>query len=175
MKAIFVHNFDEEHQDPDCEHVQTIISSMKSLHADGKVRFILFQLEKVACLHLQGYFELKARTKWNTVFGWFPPGVHIEKAKGNAEQNKAYASKDESAIKGTYWEAGSPLNQGERTDLQALHQEVKNGARLEDVLLSDTVHIISTPGGTCWAPFAICLVCGDHICECNCVRNILFS
>jgi len=43
--------------------------------------------------HLQGYFHLKARMGFRALKQIFP-SIHIEKAKGNAEQNKKYCSKE---------------------------------------------------------------------------------
>jgi len=43
--------------------------------------------------HLQGYFHLKDRIGFKRLKQLFP-SIHIEKAKGNAEQNKIYCSKE---------------------------------------------------------------------------------
>lgn len=54
---------------------------------------------------------------------------HLEVAKGNAQQNKAYCEKD-----GEFTEIGNlPQKQGTRTDLAQLSEMVKNGATDEEI------------------------------------------
>jgi len=44
--------------------------------------------------HLQGYIHLKERMSFKRLKSFFPT-MHLEQAKGNAEQNKIYCSKDQ--------------------------------------------------------------------------------
>lgn len=51
--------------------------------------------------HLQGYVYFQNAKSFNAIKKELPQGTHIEKAKGNAEQNRTYCSKD-----GAYFECG---------------------------------------------------------------------
>lgn len=48
--------------------------------------------------HLQGYIHFKAKRRFKTVKELLPAGAHIEAAKGTAEHNKAYCTKDGTGI-----------------------------------------------------------------------------
>lgn len=72
--------------------------------------------------HLQAYFNLKSPTKFRVIKKRFPR-AHIEKAKGDAAQNKAYCSKE-----GQFEEFGvMPSKVGERTELDDFKDAVKRG------------------------------------------------
>lgn len=72
--------------------------------------------------HLQSYFILKSPAKFRTIKKRFPR-AHIEKAKGDAAQNKAYCSKE-----GQFEEFGTmPAKPGERTELDYFKDAVKQG------------------------------------------------
>lgn len=64
--------------------------------------------------HLQGYLEMKSRTRMGGVKRWIGDRVHLEIARGTAVQNIEYCSKD-----GDTWTFGEPRVQGRRTDLDA--------------------------------------------------------
>jgi len=82
--------------------------------------YLVWQLERGenGTEHVQGYAELKKRTKFQTVKRQLPR-AHIEKARGTPQQCKAYCTKEDSRI-----EAGMEIGtmrttkQGQRTDLQ---------------------------------------------------------
>lgn len=84
--------------------------------------------------HLQGYVQLLKQTAFSTIKKWWKDNFdalpHIERAKGDPEQNYKYCSKEKK-----FWEHGNKPEQGKRTDLHEFFTSVKNG--LDDEELSD--------------------------------------
>jgi len=84
--------------------------------------------------HWQGYFETKTKRnnlalvkKLDCVI---PP--HIEHARGTQDENYAYCTKD-----GDFYEFGTRMVQGERTDLKELTNQIYTGElTLDDVILN---------------------------------------
>ena len=70
------------------------------------------QAETTGTLHLQGYVHFKSRLEFSTARAIIGGTAHIERARGSDYQNKIYCSKS-----GDYWEYGTLVQQGERTDL----------------------------------------------------------
>lgn len=85
--------------------------------------------------HLQGYFEfpnkqpMRISAAQNKLVSIGLDGCHIEAAKGTAEQNITYCSKD-----GSFYEGGErPRGQGKRTDLDSVCELIKSGATMNEV------------------------------------------
>lgn len=80
--------------------------------------------------HLQGYVAFDQQVAFSTVSGAIP-GAHIERAKGNATQNRAYCIKDQDFV-----EEGVFPQQGRRNDLWDLKEIAKSrkGIRLRDAI-----------------------------------------
>lgn len=72
--------------------------------------------------HLQGYAELKKRTRFSTLKKCLPHGIHVERRKGTAQQAADYCRKD-----GDYKEAGVMKQPGKRNDLKILRDAIKEG------------------------------------------------
>jgi len=87
--------------------------------------------------HLQGYLQLAKRTRWNTVRkqlnALLTNGASIREAKGTAEQNKIYCSKDGKAS-----EWGTPTTKGQRVDLEAFKDAILEGKSWEQLALEHT-------------------------------------
>jgi len=80
--------------------------------------------------HLQGYGNLKKPTRFNAIKDIIGPEAHIEKAKGNDQQNKEYCEKD-----GSHWHYGEPVGQGQRTDLEKVVRDVSDPNKtFEDIV-----------------------------------------
>lgn len=99
--------------------------------------------------HLQGYFEfpnfmkvrITAAQKKLINFGL--QGFHIEPAKGSAEQNINYCSKD-----GNFFEGGEkPKGQGNRTDLDSVCEAIKKGSNMSDIALTYPAQVVKFHGG----------------------------
>jgi len=85
--------------------------------------------------HLQGYVV------WNNpiTFGGCKKRLgtaHIEVAKGNAEQNYEYCTKD-----GDFYESGTKPQQGARTDLKKIKSRILNGDRIDSVVLEECENV----------------------------------
>lgn len=79
--------------------------------------------------HLQGYIQYSFAKRFSVVKKDLGERCHIEPARGSAEDNIKYCSKD-----GDIFEAGSRPTQGKRSDLDDIALEIKAGKRLRDVI-----------------------------------------
>lgn len=87
--------------------------------------------------HLQGYASLKSPAKFRTIKKRFGDKVHIEPARGSAEQNRDYCSKSESADPSRspkFEEFGELPKRGERTDLEEFKESAKSGMTPDEAL-----------------------------------------
>ena len=72
--------------------------------------------------HLQGFGNLKRNMRFNALKARLHNSIHIEQANGTDEQNQKYCSKA-----GSYFETGTPSQQGQRNDLQACISAIQSG------------------------------------------------
>lgn len=88
--------------------------------------------EETGTPHLQGWIYFSnARTR-KAVSGMLPR-AHLEKMKGNVEQNIAYCSKSKTRV-GEYFQKGTlPVGRGKRTDLIELKNEIKEGKSVKEI------------------------------------------
>lgn len=77
--------------------------------------------------HLQGYMELEDKTAFNTIKK-LCPRMYIAKRRGTAKQAQKYCMKDQN-----YLEKGTISNQGKRTDIEDVCDDIKAGMSLEDI------------------------------------------
>lgn len=90
------------------------------------VEYLVFGKEKgeSGTPHLQGFVVYKKRISFSKVKLLTGDRAHIEKAKGTKQQAATYCKKD-----GDFVELGKvPPEQGQRTDLQLVHELLKQGA-----------------------------------------------
>ena len=100
------------------------------------IQYIAWGEEKTKCgiLHHQTFLMLKKPTTHSEkclrrIADWFG-NAHVEVCKGSIKQNVDYVSKE-----GTLNELGIAPQQGQRTDLTILFNDVKNGIKTtEDIL-----------------------------------------
>lgn len=96
--------------------------------ASNAITYLVYGLETApdtGTQHIQGYFETEKKISLSTAKTLFPR-AHLEVAKGTQDQNKTYCLKD-----GNGAEIGKPMAQGARNDLQALAQQVVEGAPVQ--------------------------------------------
>lgn len=97
-----------------------------------QVRYYIYGFEtgeKEETPHMQG-FIIFHNQKTFLQLKKILPRAHLEKTKGNTEQNTAYCSKD-----GDYQEYGTPPKpQGKRTDLEVIKQKVLSNTPLQDII-----------------------------------------
>lgn len=103
-----------------------------------ETRYLIGQIERcpeTKKLHFQGYvYFSNARTasgvkKW---LGGYCRKFHVEAAKGSADQNYAYCTKDASRVAGPF-ESGDRPEQGKRSDVEGLVQRLKSGASEREI------------------------------------------
>lgn len=92
--------------------------------------------------HLQGYVQLKKQDRITGLRKKIPFDVHWEVAKGSADQNKTYCSKD-----GNFKEVGTIVSKGDRTDLADLAALVKSGASKKRIAEEMPEMVIKYPRG----------------------------
>lgn len=95
-------------------------------------RYLVYQLEKGATPHFQGYIAFSRNKRFGAVKAMFPNGVHLEQARGTEGDNTSYCSKAETRMAGPFI-LGETVEQGSRTDLSAIAEEVKKSGSLEGV------------------------------------------
>ena len=79
--------------------------------------------------HLQAYIELSKRSTISGLKTQLQCNAwHLEKAGGNADQNIKYCKKD-----GNFWTVGAPMQQGRRSDLDRIRQDIMDGASLREI------------------------------------------
>lgn len=95
-----------------------------------RLRYLVFQEEKCPETdrhHLQGYAQFKDPVRFGAFKTWLgDETAHVEKANGSAAQNRNYCTKEETRVNGP-WEIGEATRQGQRTDIEALHDACKAG------------------------------------------------
>lgn len=108
----------------------------EALVASGNV-YAVCQVEQApttGMYHYQGYVELERKQRLRGTknamraafegYGYDVERVHLEPARGTAEQNKTYCTK-EPRVAGP-WESGVPIKQGQRTDLNEIANSIIN-------------------------------------------------
>lgn len=103
------------------------------LPAFEKLRAAVWQREKGTTPHLQGYVELTTNVKLGGMKKWLPT-AHFEIARGSAEDNERYCTKDDTREAGP-WRIGelNKTGSGARTDITAVKDAILNGASKRQV------------------------------------------
>lgn len=107
--------------------------SDKDVEALSKIEvdYIVYGIEtgKSGTPHLQGYLCWPVRRTFKFTKQALGPKVHLERAKGSPKQASDYCKKD-----GQFTERGIlPRGQGQRTDLEAVYEAIKNGENLRQI------------------------------------------
>jgi len=112
---------------------ETWIDSVTTLYKEH-FRYLIAGMETAPTTgtkHLQIYLELrkkKTRNGVNALFKQLPASVHLELAKGSAEDNLTYCSKEHLALI-----LGAPVTERQRTDLLAIKDAIDDGASMEEI------------------------------------------
>ena len=101
----------------------------------AEIGYIVWQTERgdrEGTKHIQGYVRFQRRMRLNAVKQFFKRrDMHLEGARGSEAQNKDYCTKESSRVDGTHGEASEydpkQGQQGRRSDLEAIAEEVKPG------------------------------------------------
>lgn len=90
--------------------------------------------------HLQGYAEFIGRHSLKKIKEIFQDStIHIEARKGTQKQAIDYCKKTDTRKPDTTWtEFGTPKKQGERNDIRAVYDDIKNNCKLHDIVEKHT-------------------------------------
>lgn len=105
-----------------------------SLYEPTVIQYMVWQEEEGEehTRHLQGYIQFIKRLRFNQVKALLCEECHVEVARGSAEQNHTYCTK-EPRLDGP-WERGTIKSQGERTDLKEVARQITSGKRVRDLV-----------------------------------------
>lgn len=108
----------------------TELDSLKQL----PVKYIIVgnELSKTGTPHYQGYITFNNPTSFNTIKKAIPT-AHIEVAKGTAQQNREYCSKESILL-----EVGSIGVPGKRNDLSEVRDTLDKSHRIRDIINTAT-------------------------------------
>jgi len=102
----------------------------KEIKFPDNVRYAIYQYELTPTtnkLHAQGYMQINTPLSVKSA-SKILPGAHLEIAKGTLEDNIKYCSKTDTRLPGSNpYIFGEPLKQGQRTDLNKIHDLIKSG------------------------------------------------
>lgn len=121
------------------DSAEACIEAGIKLDLENNTRYYTYQVEQAPSTghyHLQGYVVFENSKRFAGVQKLIPK-AHIEPAKGNAVQNKAYCQKAESRVPGTEpREGGSIPTQGKRTDISPACDAIRDGASKAELAFS---------------------------------------
>lgn len=104
------------------------LQSWKTLLTRGIVTYLILGMETAPTTgtrHLQIYLEIATKRVGRSLQKVLPEGCVLIAAKGTAESNLVYCSKDGDPL--VY---GDPMQQGRRSDLQAIQERIDEGEKL---------------------------------------------
>lgn len=109
------------------------------LEFDASIQYAIWQLELGelrATPHLQGYLVPVKKLRMSSVKRIAGlSGAHLEPARGNADHNEAYCSKEEGRIGGPWIHGHKPMKaQGARADVAAVRDAIKGGMKRKQIL-----------------------------------------
>lgn len=103
-------------------HLEELMATQESL-----IQYLLFSTEtgESGTPHLQGYIELKTRMRLGALKNLLCSRIHLEIARGTAQENLEYCSKEEEPQI-----FGVPFvpHQGSRTDLESVRAMIQDGS-----------------------------------------------
>lgn len=110
------------------------LSHFKNLFELDIVNYIVFQLEQASTgtPHLQGYIQLGTKKRFNPTKALLSPRVHLSKALGTPEENRAYCTKEPRLT--PFIEHGIISVAGKRNDIEEFVSDMRE-ADLDDVAL----------------------------------------
>lgn len=125
------------------------LDNLRHLVDDGRANYVIFQLEQgegTGTLHAQGYLELPEQLRYQRVRGILLDRAHVEARRGTQAQAIRYCSKAQTRVEGPYV-YGTPKEQGKRTDLHVIVEELKAGKRLSELMTDYASTICKYPRG----------------------------
>lgn len=103
-----------------------------------KIRYICWGREicpRTNKEHIQGWIQFNSKRRLGGVKKIIgSKKTHLEACLGTEAQNDKYCTKD-----GNYESIGQYIKQGQRMDLQEIHERIKEGAKREEILEADPI------------------------------------
>lgn len=125
--------------------------AMRKLATLQETRFLIWQWEKTTDgnHHIQGYIEWQNHKTMNATKAAIGFNhVHLEVAKGTAEQNIKYCSKEDSRVAPELaGREGEPAQQGQRNDWHGIRDKIKAGTSLKELCETDPHMVGKYPSG----------------------------
>lgn len=99
------------------------------------VRYVVYQVEKgkEETTHLQGAVWFKQMKRLSAVKK-LSARAHWEVMRGTAQQAIDYCTKEDTRVDGPFEAGEKPIHQGKRSDLVNLHNDIKSGVSMDDLL-----------------------------------------
>ncbi len=101
------------------------------------IKYIVFQKEKGAHLHYQGYVEFKTGVRFSSVRKLFGGGGHWEPCKASPQHNYNYCTKKATRIDGPWSFGQISSGCGKRSDIVEFRDAIKTGKRRRDLYDDD--------------------------------------
>ena len=108
------------------------------------VQYIIFGEEiapTTGTPHLQGFIYFKNAQEHPTARKVISMSAHVESINGTIDHNTRYCSKD-----GKYYEFGERPNQGKRSDLEEVYQQVRDGVDIDTIVMENPDALIGLTG-----------------------------
>lgn len=99
-------------------------------------------------VHIQGYVYYEGARAFSAVAKLFDERAHWTAARGTPAQNRAYCSKEETALAGP-WELGDAPHQGVATETLAAIDAIKHGQSIRTVALEHSAAFVYHERGLC--------------------------
>lgn len=107
-----------------------ISEGIKLLHRDKLIRYCILADEtgEQGTDHVQGFILFNQQTRFKQVKELFQDKAHIEPQKSGVINNMVYCMKDDD-----YIEIGTRPVQGQRTDMDIIYKDIKNGRPMLEI------------------------------------------
>lgn len=98
---------------------------------DGELTYLVYgrEIGDSGTPHLQGYCETRSKRGLRGMKRLIGNRAHLEKANGSSQENKDYCTKEDE----NYFEGGSPMQQGKRSDLEEIKTQIDGGATMIEI------------------------------------------
>jgi len=128
-----INNYSQE----ELGHLHTLVDS-------DEVTYLVFQEERgeTGTPHIQGFVQAASRKRVNGIKAIVGTRAHVEIARGTAEQNKQYCTKEDGRFGGPF-EYGSLRAKGKRTDIADLVEYSRTAELTDDVLFDQFPEILA--------------------------------
>lgn len=118
-------------------YVYTDYVDVEATWNNDEIKYDIWQQEccpTTKKLHRQGYFQLKYARDIQWLKKNICPTTHFEIARGTYEQNVEYCTKIRTSTGKIWAEWGEPTQQGSRSDLRDIYEEIKQGEAMINIL-----------------------------------------